>query len=243
MGIKAAIVAAQQPVRTQPRAEPSDALDAFGPTTSRSVARVDIRGQFLSASLRWNRPRSNAKAQRRKGAGHKTESRSPPNKMLSEMSGFDVCGAKQRNLLRCLRFSPNVFRNGITRWCLAHVPYGTSRGKAGKCCLNRPTAWADFMFRTEHRIGTANGLCDPTPIGNLQETVVCSAGQRTRSHFPDRPGCFDLIGFSTKAKSTGSPGSRGNSAGRLIEMTRRMPGTMTGCTATGGTRALVTDWT
>jgi len=44
VGIKAAIVAAQRFVRNQPRAEPSDALDAsFGPRTCRPVAQVNIR--------------------------------------------------------------------------------------------------------------------------------------------------------------------------------------------------------
>jgi len=76
VGIKAAIVAAQRPVRTQPRAERSDALDASGPKTSSRVARLDIRGQILSASLRLcvsaleatPFKRKDAKTQRRKAS-------------------------------------------------------------------------------------------------------------------------------------------------------------------------------
>src|SRR6266699_2440397 len=64
-----------------------------------------------------------------------------------------------------------VSRNGVTRWYLAHVPHGTSRGKTGKCCLNHPTAWAISLFRTEQRIGTTNGPCDPKRISK-----TCSQG-------------------------------------------------------------------
>src|SRR6266498_975034 len=54
------------------------------------------------------------KTQRRKDARHQTDSRWPPNKMLSELSDCGYGSAKERKLIRCHRFSQTLFRN-VTR--------------------------------------------------------------------------------------------------------------------------------
>src|SRR6266498_5334333 len=62
----------------------------------------------------------------------------------------------------------NMGMDRVSKWSStvvpAHIPHGTSHGKAGSVPLNRPTAWSDSVFRTEHRIATANGQCEPRPI-------------------------------------------------------------------------------